>query len=83
MSFKIQKYQRTTPPRIISPEIKHNILRELTIEKKIIQKREIPLKSYNYSHIRDRLRGKYHQKVSLPTIIDRALAPDAGALIEP
>ncbi len=64
--------QRTTPPRSISPQIEHNILKELAIEKKIIQNKEIPLKSYNYSYIRDRLRGKYRQKVSLPTIIDRA-----------
>jgi len=66
------QYQRTTPPRIISPEIEHNILREFTIDKEIIQNREIPLKSYNYSYIKDRLREMYHQKVSLPTIIDRA-----------
>jgi len=69
--FTIQ-YQRTTPPRIISPEIEQNILKELTIEKKIIQNKEVPLTSYNYSYLRDRLRGIYHQKVSLPTIIDRA-----------
>ncbi len=66
------QYQRTTPPRIISPKIEQNILKELAIEKKIIQNKEIPLTSYNYSYLRDRLRGKYHQKVSLPTIIDRA-----------
>ena len=69
--FTIQ-YQRTTPSRIISPEIEQNILTELSIEKKIIQNKEIPLTSYNYSYLRDRLRGIYHQKVSLPTIIDRA-----------
>ncbi len=66
------RYQRTTPPRSIAPQIEDNILKELAIEKKIIQNKEIPLKSYNYSYIRDRLRGKYRQKVSLPTIIDRA-----------
>ncbi len=69
--FTIQ-YQRTTPPRIISPEIEQNILKELAIEKKIIQNKEVPLTSYNYSYLRDRLKGQYHQKVSLPTIIDRA-----------
>jgi len=71
MEFTIQ-YQRTTPPRIISPEIEQNILKELAIEKKIIQNKEVPLTSYNYSYIRDRLKGKYHQNVSLPTIINRA-----------
>jgi hypothetical protein len=69
--FTIQS-PRTTPPRTISPEIEQNILKELAIEKKIIQDQEIPLNSYNYSYIKDRLRKRYHQKVSLPTIIDRA-----------
>jgi hypothetical protein len=31
---------------------------------------DIPLRHYNY--IRDMLASKYHQKVSLPTVIDRA-----------
>ena len=69
-SFTIQ-YERNTPPRLL-PGIEQNILRELSIEKGIIQNQEIPLKSYNYSYIKDRLKGKYRQKVSLTTIIDRA-----------
>jgi hypothetical protein len=69
--FSVQ-YQRTRVPRTISPMIEENILKELSIEKKIIQNKEIPVKSYNYSYIKDRLRVTYHQKVSLPTIIDRA-----------
>jgi hypothetical protein len=69
--FTVQ-YQRTRAPRAISPMIEQNILKELAIEKKIIQNTEVPLTSYNYSYLRDRLRGIYHQKVSLPTIINRA-----------
>jgi len=69
--FTVQ-YRRTRAPRTISPMIEQNILKELSIDKKIIQNKEIPLKSYNYSFIKDRLKGTYHQKVSLPTIIDRA-----------
>jgi len=69
--FTVQ-YQRTRAPRTISPVIEQTILKELSIDKKIIQNKEIPLKSYNYSYIKDRLRVTYHQKVSLPTIIDRA-----------
>jgi len=69
--FSVQ-YRRTRSPRTISPMIEQNILKELSMDKKIIQNREIPLKSYNYSFIKDRLKGTYHQKVSLPTIIDRA-----------
>lgn len=68
--FSIQ-YQRGTPARI-APEIEHNIVKELSIEKGIIEDKEIPLKSYNYSFIKDRLRKKYHQNVSLTTIIRRA-----------
>jgi len=69
--FTVQ-YRRTKAPRTISPVIEQTILKELSIDKKIIQNKEIPLKSYNYSFIKDRLRVTYHQKVSLPTIIDRA-----------
>jgi transposase InsO family protein len=70
-NFTVQ-YQRATPPRRIAPEIEQNILQELGTEKKMIQNPEIPLKCYNYSYIRDLLKGKYHQTVSLPTIITRA-----------
>lgn len=66
------EYRRTKTSRSISPVIEQNILKELSIDKKIIEDKEIPLKSYNYSFIKDRLRTTYHQKVSLPTIIDRA-----------
>jgi transposase len=68
--FSIQ-YQRATPPRI-SPETEQNILKELTIEKGIIQDKETPLNSYNYSFIKDHLGKKYRQKVSLTTVIRRA-----------
>ena len=68
--FAIQ-YERNSPPRI-SSEVEQNILKELTIEKRIIQDKETPLKSYNYSFIKDHLRKKYRQKVSLTTVIRRA-----------
>jgi len=69
--FTIQ-YQRRTPSRSLSPEIEKNILTELTIEKKTIENKDIPLKSYNYSYIKNRLQTTYRQKVSLNTIIHRA-----------
>jgi len=68
--FTIQ-YERNTPPRI-SKDVEQNILKELTIEKGIIQNKEVPLKSYNYSFIKDRLKKEYRQKVSLTTVIRRA-----------
>ena len=69
--FTIQ-YHRTAPPRSISAEIEQNIHKELAIEKRIIRDKEIPLLTYNYSYIKDRLRKTYRQKVSLNTIIHRA-----------
>ena len=52
--FTVQ-YRRTKAPRMISPMIGQNILKELSIDKKIIQNKEIPLRSYNYSFVKDRL----------------------------
>jgi len=68
--FTIQ-YERYTPPRI-SENVEQNILKELSIEKGIIQNKDVPLKSYNYSFVKDHLKKKYHQKVSLTTVIRRA-----------
>ncbi len=45
------------------------MLRELSIEKDIIQNKEVPLTRYNYSYIKDRLTEKYHQKVPLATLL--------------
>jgi len=38
----------------------------------LIKAKDVPIKYYNYSYIKDLLEQKYSQKVSLPTIIDRA-----------
>jgi len=70
--FTVQ-YRRTRAPRTISPMTEQNILKELSIDKKIIQDKEIPLKSYNYSYIKDRLRVTYHLRRS----------PCLRSLIEP
>ena len=53
-------------------EVEKNILEELSIEKKLIQNPSVPVRSYNYSYIKDRLQQAYDQKASLSTIIDRA-----------
>ena len=65
-------YSRERNPRRISKEIEENIIRELSIEKSLIANKDLPIRSYNYSYIRYQLWSKYRQKVSLPTIIDRA-----------
>ncbi len=69
-NFSIQ-YKRREPIRI-SQDIEENILKELCVEEKIIKDKDVPLNTYNYSYIKDVLESKYNQKVSLPTIIERA-----------
>ncbi|MEA3454283.1 MAG: hypothetical protein U9R12_05055 [Candidatus Caldatribacteriota bacterium] len=70
-SFSIQ-YERKTINRKIGPDIEKNIVKALEIEKDLIENKEIPIRYYNYSYIKDLLEQKYSQRVSLPTIIDRA-----------
>jgi len=65
-------YSRRIPTRKISKDIERNIVKELKIEEDLIKAKEVPIKYYNYSYIKDLLEQKYSQKVSLPTIIDRA-----------
>jgi hypothetical protein len=69
--FSIQ-YLRNTKTRIMPQCVEDNIIIELQIEKNLIDNPEIPLRHYNYSYVKDLLETKYNQKVSLPTIIDRA-----------
>ena len=69
--FSIQ-YTREAPTRGIDPEIEDNILKELAIDKKSIQNKNIPLWSYNYSYVRERLKTKHGQDVALSTLIDKA-----------
>jgi hypothetical protein len=70
-NFSIQ-YERNTSNYRIDREIEANIIQELKIEKDLIKTKDVPIKYYNYSYIKDLLEQKYSQKVSLPTIIDRA-----------
>lgn len=69
-------YSRKSKTRSIDSHIEENIIKELTIDKEAIWNKDIPLKSYNYSYVKDRLETKYKQRVSLPTIIDRARKND-------
>jgi hypothetical protein len=70
-NFSIQ-YKRNISNYRINREIEANIIQELKIEKDLIKNKDIPIKWYNYSYIKDLLEQKYSQRVSLPTIIDRA-----------
>ena len=66
--FSIQ-YTRNTKTRKISESIEHNIIKELRIEKDMIENIEIPLRYYNYSYIKDLLETQYCQKVSSPPLL--------------
>lgn len=70
-AFSIQ-YQREEPTRHIPEQTEKTILKELAIDKKIIEDKNNPVRRYNYSFIKDRLADTYGQKVALSTIIDRA-----------
>lgn len=65
-------YHRDNGSRSISKTLEENILSELRVEEALIHDPAIPIRFYNYSFIKDQLNKKYRQKVSLPTIIDRA-----------
>lgn len=70
--FSIQYTRAFSDHHRIDVAIEQNILKELAIDKRAIQNKEIPLKRYNYSYVKERLEAKYAQRVSLPTIVNRA-----------
>lgn len=63
-------YMRTSPSRL-SVAVEDEIRKELATEKGLIDDPTLPITTYNYSAVRDRL-GKREFHVSLSTIIDRA-----------
>jgi transposase len=63
-------YQRHTPGKL-SVETEQTIQQELRREKDLVDNPELPISSYNYSALRDRLKHNGIE-VSLPTIIKRA-----------
>jgi len=65
-------YKRNKATRSIDPNVENNIIEELKIGKKLIDRKDTPIRSYNYSFIKKELKKRYKQTVSLPTIIARA-----------
>lgn len=63
-------YFRETPTRL-SAEIEAEIERELRREQRLVEDPDLPISSYNYAALRDRLQKK-HITVSVTTIISRA-----------
>jgi len=67
--FSIE-YERRTPRRL-SEEAEQQIAQELKREKQLVDDPNLPITSYNYTALRDRLQKK-KIRVSVPTIIQRA-----------
>ena len=65
-------YSRTGHNHKIDDSLEKAILKELKVEKALIDDPSMPVRWYNYSFIRDQLKKKHKRNVSLPTIIDRA-----------
>ena len=63
-------YERKTPRRL-SEEMEQQIAEELAREKQLVEDPQLPITSYNYTALRDRLQ-KQKIRVSVPTIIQRA-----------
>jgi len=70
-NFSIQ-YNRKTINRKIDKAIEINIIKELNREKVLILDKEIPIRCYNYTYIKDILENNYNQRAALSTIINRA-----------
>lgn len=66
------RYVRKGKTRAIPEAVEVNILKELAIEKALIEDKDIPVRCYNYSYIKDRIEREYKQKVALSTIIAKA-----------
>ena len=60
-SFSIQ-YIRKTKNRI-PQSAERNIVKELKIDKKLIENKDVPLRRYNYSYVKYQLENKHKQKV--------------------
>lgn len=71
LAFSIA-YKRTKATRTIDPKVEKNVFKELKIAKDFIANKEMPIWSYNYSFIRNELKQRYNQDVSLQTIINKA-----------
>jgi hypothetical protein len=56
----------------ISNKLETIIIDELKEEKKLIDNKDIPIKNYNYTYLKDQILKKFNLKISTPTIINRA-----------
>src|SRR5579872_3444163 len=64
--------KKTNAHSKVSTEAEKFITEELAKEQQLILNKNIPIRFYNYSAVRDDILNKHQIKVSLPTIITRA-----------
>jgi hypothetical protein len=74
------KHKGNDGNRKISDEAEKAIIEELKSEKKLIDNRDMAIKTYNYSAVKELLEEKHRVKVALATIITRA--KDKGYYLE-
>jgi hypothetical protein len=70
------KPKREYTGRKIDSKSEEKIIEELKKEQELILNRDITIKHYNYSAVRDALKDKHNISVSVPTIISRAKQND-------
>lgn len=71
-SFTIKPSKKDNSHLKISEEAERLIIKELKKEKQLIDNKNIPVRFYNYSAVRDDLLKEHGVKISVPTIISRA-----------
>jgi hypothetical protein len=71
-NFTINTLRNQSDKRKIDKKTEKAITAELEKEKALIENRDIPIKFYNYSSVRDDILTKHNLKISVPTIINRA-----------
>lgn len=71
-AFTIVPPKKTNDHRKIDVKAEATIVKELKKEQQLIQNKDMPIRHYNYSAVRDDLREKHNIVVSVPTIISRA-----------
>ena len=75
-AFSIE-YLRKTPGKL-STDVEAHIKKELLREKELVEDRELPISSYNFSALRDRLKKKgMHVSTTTTTKTSRSIPPPA------
>lgn len=75
-TFTLKTKRNQSSKRKISEKSEKAIITELEKEKSLINNKDMPIRFYNYTAVRDDLVEKYDVKVSIPTIISRAKKND-------